>query len=54
MKTVYLFRQSFLLEAIPAVRYIFRAEPRHKRMPLPSGLKIKVSKTSGFSTILKT
>jgi len=25
--------------ANPAVRYIFCGEPRHKRMPLPSGLK---------------
>ena len=28
-----------LQKLIPAVRYIFYAEPRHKRMPLPSGLK---------------
>lgn len=27
-----------LQKLIPAVRYIFYAEPRHKRMPLPSGL----------------
>jgi hypothetical protein len=27
--------------AIPAVHYIYRAEPRHNRMPFPSGLKLK-------------
>ncbi len=31
-------------EPIPAVRYIFCAEPRHKRMSLPSGLKHSFSK----------
>jgi hypothetical protein len=28
----------FLLEAIPAVRYIFVRERREQKMPLPSGL----------------
>jgi len=31
-------------ELIPAVRYIFCAEPQHKRMPLPSGLGHSFSK----------
>ena len=33
---------SFFFGAIPAVHYIYRAEPRHNRMPFPSGLKTKV------------
>jgi methylmalonyl-CoA/ethylmalonyl-CoA epimerase len=31
--------QAFSVNKVPAVRYIFCAEPRHKSMPLPSGLK---------------
>lgn len=29
---------KYIQELFPAVHYIFYGEPRHKRMPLPSGL----------------
>jgi hypothetical protein len=40
-------------ELFPAVRCIFCAEPRHKRMPVPSGLGHSFSKNAlSFSTFL--
>ena len=32
---------EYFQELFPAVHYIFHAEPRHKRMPFPSGLELR-------------